>query len=128
MYRLAHRRGQLGSFGFLSSKDIDAHGALNAGLLDQALALSWVQKYIGQFGGDPKQVTVSGESAGGGSIMYHALADDGATKNQLYRYVGSIYPQLPSRRILTSLVIGIRIVSILVTPVLLRLTTINAVI
>jgi len=65
---------------------------VNAGLLDQALALSWVQRYIRLFGGDPRQVTVAGESAGGGSILYHALADDGDTKPELFRYAFASSP------------------------------------
>lgn len=62
---------QLGAFGFLAGNGAVA----NAGLLDQRLALKWVRDHIESFGGDSKQVTVMGESAGAGSIIYHLTAN-----------------------------------------------------
>ena len=62
---------RLGIFGWLSGDD---GVTSNAGLLDQKLALEWVQQNIHLFGGDPERVTVMGESAGGGSIMHHITA------------------------------------------------------
>lgn len=63
---------RLGAFGFSSgTKFIDQGGVPNAGLLDQRLALNWVQQNIHLFGGNKDKVTVMGESAGGGSIEFH---------------------------------------------------------
>lgn len=78
---------RLGAFGFLASPDIKAHGKLNAGLLDQRYALEWVQKHITKFGGDPRRVTIAGESSGASSVMYHALAYGGKSTN-LFTNVG----------------------------------------
>ncbi len=64
---------RLGLFGFLSHPGLSAespHGASgNYGLLDQVEALKWVQKNAAAFGGDPDNVTIFGESAGGLSVM-----------------------------------------------------------
>ena len=61
---------RLGAFGWSAGSTVQSDGTSNAGLYDQRFALEWVQQHISEFGGDPKQVTVFGESAGAGSIVY----------------------------------------------------------
>lgn len=78
---------RLGAFGFLSGDEVKHKGALNSGLLDQQLTLHWVQKYIKLFGGDPKRVTIAGESAGAGSVMNHAIAYGGSQGSRLWTNV-----------------------------------------
>ena len=55
---------RLGTLGFLAHPELGA----NYGLQDQVAALQWVQREIAAFGGDPDQVTIFGESAGGKSV------------------------------------------------------------
>lgn len=57
---------RLGAFGFLHAPELGATG--NEALLDQVAALRWVRNEIGAFGGDPQNVTVFGQSAGGFDI------------------------------------------------------------
>ncbi|XP_019879234.2 juvenile hormone esterase-like [Aethina tumida] len=59
---------RLGVLGFVSTEDLAAPG--NAGLKDQTLALKWVQSNIPKFGGNPRNVTIWGESAGSASVSY----------------------------------------------------------
>jgi para-nitrobenzyl esterase len=62
---------RLGVFGFLNLSEIggtDYEANANCGLLDQVAALEWVRDNIERFGGDPNNVTVFGESAGGVSV------------------------------------------------------------
>lgn len=58
---------RLDVFGFFSHPELENS---NFGLLDQLAALDWVQENIAAFGGDPRNVTVFGESAGAASIGY----------------------------------------------------------
>lgn len=64
------------------------YGAVNAGLLDQRFALQWVQSYIGLFGGNASQVTISGQSAGAGSVMLQSMAYGGSLGDSLFSNVG----------------------------------------
>lgn len=66
---------RLNAFGFLADAQQARAGHTNAGIQDQQLALRWVARHIGAFGGDPTQVTLFGESAGAGSVLMHLLAD-----------------------------------------------------
>ncbi|KAB8349802.1 hypothetical protein FH972_023815 [Carpinus fangiana] len=90
---------RLGAFGFMAGPDIAAHGVLNAGMLDQTLALQWVQRYIHLFGGDPSRVTIAGESAGAGSVILHSTAYGGTVGTSLWQsgYAASTYlpPEYP---------------------------------
>lgn len=65
---------RLNIFGFFSHPALSAESPYKAsgnyGLLDQVSALKWVQKNIDAFGGDPKKVTIAGESAGSISVSY----------------------------------------------------------
>lgn len=88
---------RLGAFGFASSAEIARFGVPNAGLHDVRFALEWVQKYIHQFGGDPDQVTVAGQSAGGGAAMLMAMANGGTEGTRLFKRVLTSSPYLPTQ-------------------------------
>lgn len=66
---------RVGALGFMAHPELTAeskdHASGNYGLLDQIAALRWIRANVAAFGGDPKRVTVAGESAGAFSV--HAL-------------------------------------------------------
>ena len=66
---------RLGALGFLAHPSLGPAGNIgNYGLADQQAALRWVRDHIADFGGDPRKVTIAGESAGGMSVCDHLVA------------------------------------------------------
>ena len=91
---------RLNVFGFLCHPDLrreDPEACANFGLLDQNYALQWVQRNIAAFGGDPDNVTIFGQSAGGGSTMYHVTSPKsaGLFKKAIAQSAGGIFPAYP---------------------------------
>jgi para-nitrobenzyl esterase len=81
---------RLDVFGFLAlpalADESPHHATGNYGLLDQVAALRWVHRNIAAFGGDPRQVTIGGESAG--SMAVSALMASPLSKGLMQRAIG----------------------------------------
>ncbi len=81
---------RLGIFGFLAhpelTKESPHHASGNYAILDQIAALQWVQRNIAAFGGDPKRVTIFGESAG--SWAMNLLMATPLAKGLFHRVIG----------------------------------------
>ncbi|XP_037891202.1 esterase FE4-like [Glossina fuscipes] len=84
---------RLGSLGFLNLGTSAVPG--NAGFKDQVFALRWIQKYIHYFGGNPKDVTLMGYSAGALSVSLHLVSP--MSKGLFHKAIvmsGSLPPQV----------------------------------
>jgi para-nitrobenzyl esterase len=81
---------RLGIFGFFAHPELTAesehHSSGDYGILDEIAALQWVQKNIAKFGGDPKRVTIFGESAGSWAV--NVLVASPLTKGLFQRAIG----------------------------------------
>ena len=90
---------RLGYLGYLAETGLDAepHLKANYGLMDQQAALGWVKRNIASFGGNPANVTLFGESAGGLSTLSNLIspAASGLFSQALVES-GSYSVQLPS--------------------------------
>jgi len=80
---------RLGVFGFLAHHELSEKSASgtsgNYGHMDQIAALKWVRRNISAFGGDPSNITIAGQSAGGGSVM--ALMTSELSKGEIARAI-----------------------------------------
>ena len=63
---------RLGALGFLALSSLTGGG--DFGFEDQQAALGWIKRNIAAFGGDPENITIGGESAGGWSVCAHLVA------------------------------------------------------
>ena len=70
---------RLAALGFLAHPELTAESPdapANFGLLDQKAGLNWVYENIAAFGGDPENITIAGQSAGGGSVLNQITNED----------------------------------------------------
>jgi carboxylesterase type B len=72
-------------FGYVSFDDPELNIPGNAGFKDQVMALKWVKENIENFGGDSNNITIFGQSSGGGCAHYHIISP--ASKNLFQRSI-----------------------------------------
>ncbi|MBE5845856.1 MAG: carboxylesterase/lipase family protein [Butyrivibrio sp.] len=88
---------RVGVLGYLTHKDIfEEYGREgNFGLDDQLLAIKWVKRHIKDFGGDPNNITLMGQSAGAISIQYLCLSsqNDGLFQRAFMMSGGGLFPK-----------------------------------
>ena len=92
---------RLGSLGFFATKELIEEAKAkgepvgNYGTMDQIASLKWVKKNIQAFGGDPNNVTIFGQSAGGRSVTWLMVSD--AAKGLFHKAIAQSAQQSPLR-------------------------------
>ncbi len=84
---------RLNLYGFLNLSFLNSEFQTNIGILDQMKALEWVSKNIKGFGGDPDNVTIFGQSAGGACVM--ALMSIPEARAYFQRGIAQTTPSTP---------------------------------
>ncbi len=91
---------RLGYFGFLAHPALSAadprHVSGNYGLLDQQASFKWVRRNIAAFGGNPRKITIFGESAGGQSVIDQLVAPGAGPLAAAIAQSGSYMTSLPT--------------------------------
>jgi para-nitrobenzyl esterase len=91
---------RLGYFGFLAHPALSAISPRkvsgNYGLLDQQASFTWVRRNIAAFGGDPKHITIFGESAGGQSVIDQLISPGAGPLSAAIAQSGSYITNLPT--------------------------------
>lgn len=99
-----YRLGHLGFFAHPALQTDKALRPVNFGLLDQIEALRWVQRNIAEFGGDPDNVTIFGQSAGAVSVL--ALFSSPLAANLFHKGIAQSPYGIPERSIETATRVG----------------------
>ena len=100
-----YRLGQLGFFAHPALAAEAPDGPANFGLLDQIAALTWVQQNIAQFGGDPGNITIFGQSAGGKSVL--ALFASPLARGLFHKGIAQSSYVLPDATLTKALELGV---------------------
>jgi para-nitrobenzyl esterase len=114
---LNYRLGVLGTFAhpaLEATAEGGRGGPVNFGLLDQIAALRWVQRRIAAFGGDPRQVTVFGQSAGAQSVL--SLMASPAAQGLFQRAIAQSPYGIPSHTRAQARASGVRVAEALGLP------------
>ncbi len=104
---LNYRLGQLGFFAHPALEQERPGGPTNFGLLDQIAALTWVQRNVAQFGGNPRNVTIFGQSAGAKSVV--ALFASPLARGLFHKGIAQSSPVLPDTTRAKALEVGVKI-------------------
>ena len=120
---------RIGVFGYFAhpelTKESDRNASGNYGFLDQVSALEWVRRNIAAFGGDPKRVTIFGESAGSWSVNY--LTASPLAKGLFQRAIGESGAEFPpTRKLADAEAMGVKFGDAMNAPTLAALRTKSA--